>query len=99
MPNPKVGTVTMDVARAVRELKAGRIEFRTEKTGIIHAPVGKVSFGPEKIQENLKALFEQLQRLKPQTAKGKYWKSVTISSTMGPGIRLDTNLVQAMVES
>jgi large subunit ribosomal protein L1 len=99
MPNPKVGTVTMDVARAVRELKAGRIEFRTEKTGIIHAPVGKVSFGAEKIQENLKALFEQLQRLKPQTAKGKYWKSVTISSTMGPGIRLDTNLVQAMVES
>ncbi len=98
MPNPKVGTVTMDVARAVRELKAGRIEFRTEKTGIIHAPIGKTSFGPEKIRENLTALLEQLQRLKPQTAKGKYWKSVTISSTMGPGLRIDTNLVQALVE-
>jgi large subunit ribosomal protein L1 len=99
MPNPKVGTVTMDVARAVRELKAGRIEFRTEKTGIIHAPIGKVSFGPEKIHENLRALLEQLQRLKPQTAKGKYWKSVTVSSTMGPGIRIDTNVVQALVEA
>jgi len=99
MPNPKVGTVTMDVTKAVRELKAGRIEFRTEKTGIVHAPIGKVSFGPEKLKENLQALLEQLNRLKPQTAKGKYWKSVTISSTMGPGLRLDTNLVQAMVEA
>jgi large subunit ribosomal protein L1 len=99
MPNPKVGTVTMDVAKAVRELKAGRIEFRTEKTGIVHAPIGKVSFGADKIKENLVALLEQLQRLKPQTAKGKYWKSVTISSTMGPGLRIDTNIVQALVDA
>ncbi|MBX7078981.1 MAG: 50S ribosomal protein L1 [Nannocystaceae bacterium] len=98
MPNPKVGTVTMDVARAVRELKAGRIEFRTEKTGIVHAPIGKVSFGPDKIRENLVALLEQLQRLKPQTAKGKYWKSVTVSATMGPGLRIDTNEVQGLVD-
>ena len=83
MPNPKVGTVTMDVAKAVSELKAGRIEFRTDKTGIIHAPIGKVSFGPEKLKANLVALLETLQRLKPSTAKGKYWKSVTVSSSMG----------------
>jgi len=99
MPNPKVGTVTMDVAKAVRELKAGRIEFRTEKIGIVHAPIGKTSFGADKIRENLTALLEQLQRLKPQTAKGKYWKSVTISSTMGPGLRIDTNLVQSLVDA
>ena len=98
MPNPKVGTVTMDVAKAVRELKAGRIEFRTEKTGIVHAPIGKVSFGPEKLRENAKALLDTLWRLKPSTAKGKYFKSVTLSSTMGPGIRLDTNEIAALVE-
>jgi large subunit ribosomal protein L1 len=88
----------MDVAKAVRELKAGRIEFRTEKTGIVHAPIGKVSFGADKIKANLMTLLEQLQRLKPQTAKGKYWKSLTISATMGPGLRIDTNEVQALVE-
>ncbi|HET6585626.1 MAG TPA: 50S ribosomal protein L1 [Nannocystaceae bacterium] len=99
MPNPKVGTVTMDVGKAVRELKAGRIEFRTEKTGIVHAPLGKVSFGAEKIKGNLVTLLEQLQRLKPQTAKGKYWKSVTVASTMSPGIRIDTNEVQSLVEA
>jgi large subunit ribosomal protein L1 len=98
MPNPKVGTVTMDVANAVRELKAGRIEFRTEKTGIVHAPIGKVSFGPEKLRENLVALLETLHRLKPSTAKGKYVKSVTVSSTMGPGIKLDTGEVMGLAE-
>ena len=98
MPNPKVGTVTMDVARVVKELKAGRIEFRTEKTGIIHAPIGKVSFGKDKLQENLVTFLETLHRLKPATAKGKYFKSVTVSSTMGPGIRVDTNEVQALRE-
>lgn len=97
MPNPKVGTVTMDVANAVRERKAGRIEFRTEKTGIIHAPVGKVSFESEMIEANLVALLRTLQRLKPSTAKGKYFKSVTLASTMGPGINLDTNEVMALV--
>jgi large subunit ribosomal protein L1 len=99
MPNPKVGTVTMDVAKAVRELKAGRIEFRTEKTGIVHAPIGKISFGADKLKENLMTLLEQLQRLKPQTAKGKYWKSVTLSATMGPGVHIDTNEVAAIVEA
>lgn len=99
MPNPKVGTVTMDVAKAVRELKAGRIDFRTEKTGIVHAPIGKVSFGGDKLRENLMALLETLNRLKPSTAKGKYFKSVTLSSTMGPGVRLDTNEVAALVEA
>jgi large subunit ribosomal protein L1 len=97
MPNPKVGTVTMDVATAVRERKAGRIEFRTDKTGVIHAPIGKVSFEPAKLEENLVALLRTLQRLKPATAKGKYFKSVTLSSTMGPGIRLDTNEVAALL--
>ncbi len=99
MPNPKVGTVTMDVKKAVTELKAGRIEFRTEKTGIVHAPIGKVSFGAEKLQANLTALLETLQRLKPATAKGKYFKSVTISSTMGPGIKLDTVDVNSTVDA
>jgi large subunit ribosomal protein L1 len=98
MPNPKVGTVTMDVAKAVRELKAGRIEFRTEKTGIVHAPIGKVSFGADKLHENLVALLEILHRLKPSTAKGLYFKSVTISSTMGPGVRLDVSDVNALAE-
>ena len=99
MPNPKVGTVTMDVGKAVRELKAGRIDFRTEKTGIVHVPIGKVSFGGGKLKDNLFALLETLQRLKPSTAKGKYFKSITISSTMGPGVRLDTNEVAALVEA
>jgi len=98
MPNPKVGTVTMDVVKAVTELKAGRIDFRTEKTGIVHAPVGKVSFGKDKLSENLLALLETLHRLKPSTAKGKYFKSITLSSTMGPGVRLDTNEVSAAVD-
>ncbi len=98
MPNPKVGTVTMDVAKAIREIKAGRIEFRTEKTGIVHAPIGKLSFGSAKLQENLTSLLDTLQRLKPSTAKGKYFKSVALSSTMGPSVRLDTNDVAALVE-
>jgi large subunit ribosomal protein L1 len=98
MPNPKVGTVTMDVARAVREIKAGRIEFRTEKTGIVHAPVGKMSFGPDKLRENILSLLDTLQRLKPSTAKGKYFKSVALSSTMGPSVRLDTNEIVALLE-
>ncbi len=89
MPNPKVGTVTMDVAKAVGELKAGRVEFRVEKAGIIHSPIGKVSFSPEKLAENLQALMEVLNKLKPATAKGTYVKSITISSTHGPGIKID----------
>jgi large subunit ribosomal protein L1 len=89
MPNPKVGTVTNDVAKAVRELKAGRIEFRVEKAGIIQTPIGKASFEPEKIAANLTALLETLMKLKPQTAKGTYMKSITISTTHGPGVKVD----------
>jgi large subunit ribosomal protein L1 len=96
MPNPKVGSVTMDVAKAVGELKAGKIEFRTERTGIIHAPIGKISFGPEKLEENLTAFMLTLSRLKPSTSKGRYFKSVTLSSTMGPGVRLDTNEIAGL---
>jgi large subunit ribosomal protein L1 len=91
MPNPKTGTVTADVGRAVSETKAGKIEFRVDKTGVIHAPVGKVSFDQDKLVENAKALIDAIIRSKPQTSKGKYVKNATMSSTMGPGIRLNTN--------
>jgi len=95
MPNPKVGTVTFDVTKAVSEAKAGKVEFRVEKAGIVHAPVGKCSFDAEKLEENAKALIETLHRLKPAAAKGTYMKSITLSSTMGPGIRIDPNSVEA----
>jgi len=91
MPNPKVGTVTTDIAKAVRELKGGRVEFRVEKAGIVHAPIGKVSFGSTKLQENARALLELLLKLKPGSAKGQYVKSTTVATTMGPGIKLDVN--------
>jgi len=89
MPNPKLGTVTFDVAKAVREMKAGRVDFRVDKVGIIHCSVGKVSFGKEKILDNLKALLEMVLKLKPSSSKGTYLKSVALSSTMGPGVRVD----------
>ena len=89
MPNPKVGTVTADVARAVRESKAGKVEFRAEKAGIVHAPIGKASFDAKKLQDNVTALIETIIKAKPATAKGVYLKGVSISTTMGPGIRLD----------
>jgi len=96
MPNPKVGTVTPDIGKAVRELKAGRVEFRVEKSGIVHARFGKLSFGPEKLEANLRAMLELLLKLKPSTAKGTYMKSVVISTTHGPGIKVDpSELVQA----
>lgn len=90
MPNPKVGTVTTDVAKAVRELKAGRVEFRVEKAGIVHARIGKASFGGEKLRDNARTMIETLLRLKPASAKGSYMKSITLSTSMGPGIRVDT---------
>jgi len=93
MPNPKVGTVTMDVAKAVGELKAGRVEFRVEKAGIIHAPIGRASFSGEKLADNLTAVIEILLKLKPATAKGTYLKSITISTTHGPGIKIDPTTV------
>jgi large subunit ribosomal protein L1 len=89
MPNPKVGTVTPDVSKAVRELKAGRVEFRVEKAGVVHSPVGKASFPPEKLAENLVAFMDLLQKLKPATAKGTYIRSITLSTTHGPGIKVD----------
>ena len=89
MPNPKVGTVTMDVTKAVGELKAGRVEFRVEKAGIVHSPIGKASFETNKLAENLSSFVETLMKLKPSTAKGTYVKSITISSTYGPGIKVD----------
>jgi large subunit ribosomal protein L1 len=99
MPNPKVGTVTTDVAKAVRELKAGRVEFRVEKAGIVHARIGKASFGADKLHENARTMIETLMRLKPATAKGTYVKSVTLSTTMGPGIKVDTTPLMAEYES
>ncbi|HPF62935.1 MAG: 50S ribosomal protein L1 [Gemmatimonadetes bacterium] len=89
MPNPKAGTVTMDVGRAVREIKAGKIEFRVDKTGNVHVPIGKVSFSPEQLRENLAAFLETIVKAKPSAAKGTYIRSATLSSTMGPGIPLD----------
>jgi large subunit ribosomal protein L1 len=89
MPNPKAGTVTMDVARAVKELKAGKIEFRVDKSGIVHAPIGKKSFAPEALEQNLVAFMEAIVRAKPAAAKGHYIRSVTVSSSMGPGVPLD----------
>ena len=92
MPNPKVGTVTMDVARAVKETKAGRVEFRVEKAGIVHAPIGRVSFDADKLADNFKAFIEVVNKLKPATTKGVYIKSVTVSSTMSPGVKLDNTM-------
>ena len=90
MPNPKTGTVTFEIANAVKEIKAGKVEFRVDKTGIIHAPVGKTSFPARILIANTHALVDSIVKAKPAAAKGKYLKSVTLSSTMGPGIRIDT---------
>ena len=90
MPNPKSGTVTMDLAKAIEEIKAGKIEYRLDKTNIIHCPIGKASFGSEKLQDNFKTLISAVIKAKPSAAKGQYLKSVTITSTMGPGIKINT---------
>ena len=92
MPTPKAGTVTFDVAKAVSEIKAGKIEFRVDKTGNVHAPIGRVSFEPQQLAENLGAFMDQIVRAKPSAAKGTYVRSVTVSSTMGPGVAIDPNL-------
>ena len=97
MPNPKVGTVTFDVGRAVKESKSGKVEFRVEKAGIIHAPVGKVSFEGEKLQENILALVDALMKAKPSAAKGTYVKKISLSSTMGPGVRCDASDVASQL--
>jgi len=98
MPNPKVGTVTFNVTQAIKEMKAGRVEFRVDKAGIVHAPIGKLSFGTNALVENLHALIEILLRLRPASAKGVYMKNVTVSSTMGTGLRLDCSLLQQAVK-
>lgn len=98
MPNAKTGTVTFDVARAVQELKAGKIDFKVEKAGIVHVPMGKVSFGVEKIVENAAAFLETIVRLKPASSKGTYLKGIVISTTMGPGIKIDAASVKDLIK-
>ena len=98
MPNPKLGTVTMDVAKMVGELKAGRVEYRADRYGICHVPMGKVSFDTQKLVENYGALINELLRVKPSSAKGKYVKSVVISTTMGPGIKVDSTKTRNLME-
>jgi large subunit ribosomal protein L1 len=96
MPNPKTGTVTFDIGKAVTEIKAGKVEFRVDKTGIVHAPIGKMSFTTEKLLANAHALVDSVVRAKPAAAKGKYLRSITVSSTMGPGVRIDTAQVETV---
>ncbi|MDY6990652.1 MAG: 50S ribosomal protein L1 [Thermodesulfobacteriota bacterium] len=98
MPNAKTGTVTFDVARAVKDLKAGKIDFRVERAGIVHAPMGKVSFGVDKLLENMGAFMETIIRLKPASSKGTYLKSISLSTTMGPGIKIDPAYVKPMLK-
>ena len=93
MPNPKLGTVTFDVAKAVKDIKAGKVEYKTEKAGVIHVPIGKVSFDKQKLLENARAIIEAVSRAKPSTSKGKYLKKLCVSSTMGPGLRIDVSSV------
>ena len=95
MPNPKVGTVTMDVSKAVSELKAGKVEYRVDKAGVVHVPIGKRSFGPEKLIENARSILDSLNRARPQAAKGTYMKAIAVSTTMGPGIRVDPVAIKA----
>jgi large subunit ribosomal protein L1 len=98
MPNPKTGTVSVDIAKAIKEIKAGKVEFRVDKTGIIHAPVGKMSFASDSLVANAHALVESIVKAKPAAAKGKYLRSVTVSSTMGPGVRIDTTHIDVVVK-
>jgi len=98
MPNPKTGTVTAEIGKAVKEIKAGKVEFRVDKTGIIHAPLGKMSFASDSLVANAHALVDSIVRAKPSAAKGKYLRSVTVSSTMGPGIRIDTTHIDVVVK-
>jgi large subunit ribosomal protein L1 len=96
MPNPKTGTVSADIARAVKEIKAGKLEFRVDKAGIVHVPVGKASFEVEKLTDNTRAVLSAILRAKPASAKGNYVRGVTLSTTMGPGVKIDLSQVRAM---
>jgi large subunit ribosomal protein L1 len=98
MPNPKTGTVTMDVAKAIEEVKAGKIEYRTDRSGIVHIPIGKKSFEAASLVENYGAVLEEILRVKPSSAKGRYIKSITLASTMGPGVKVDTGRVRDLME-
>ena len=98
MPNAKTGTVTFDLTRAIQELKAGKIDFRVEKAGIVHVPMGKVSFGVDKIVQNMAAFFDMIMRLKPASSKGTYLKGIAISTTMGPGLKIDSALVKDLLK-
>jgi len=98
MPNAKTGTVTFDVAAAVQEVKAGRVDFKVDKAGVLHAPLGKVSFGPEKIMGNLRAVLGELNRLKPSAAKGTYMRAMAVSTTMGPGFKVEPTLIRKFIE-
>lgn len=95
MPNPKLGTVTFDVAKAVKEIKAGKVEYKAEKAGVVHVPIGKVSFDEQKLLDNARAIIDSVNKAKPSTSKGKYLKKLSISSTMGPGLKVDPNSVSA----
>jgi len=99
MPNPKAGTVTFDIARAVREIKAGKIEYRVEKAGILHTGIGKASFTEEQLLANLMALLEAVMRAKPASAKGQYLRSIALSTTMGPAVRVDPAKVEATLKA
>jgi large subunit ribosomal protein L1 len=99
MPNPKTGTVTFDLAKAIAEIKAGKVEFRTDKQGLIHAAVGKISFSADKLVDNAQTLLNSILRAKPPAAKGKYLRSVYLNSTMGPGIQLDTSAAEAAAKA
>lgn len=99
MPNPKVGTVTFDLERAIKEIKAGKVEFKVEKAGVVHVPVGKVSFGQNRLLENIKTLLEVILRAKPPTSKGVYLRSIALSTTMGPGIKIDPGQIRGALKA
>jgi len=98
MPNAKTGTVTFDIGQAITEIKAGKVEFKVDKAGVVHAPLGKVSFGMEKIKDNLQMLLDSLHKAKPSSAKGTYFRAVAVSTTMGPGVKLDPNVIRKIIE-
>lgn len=98
MPNAKTGTVTFEIGKAVSEMKAGKVEFKVDKAGVLHAPIGKVSFGPEKLMENLRTLLDTVMRLKPSSAKGTYMKALAIATTMGPGIKVDPVTIKKFID-